>query len=1020
MSKKIKRIFVLSLVFCMILTQMVTANTAFAAVNINKITGLDKYETAVKVSQSGWTTSKYVVLAYGEDFPDALCSAPLAKKYDAPILLTPTNTLPTTVINEILRLGATNIMIVGGEGVISKSIEDYLKNNGKTVTRLWGADRYETSLAVANHIGDTSQVVLAYAENYPDALSISSIAAAHGMPILLTDITSMPAKVKTFIGNKKVFVVGGTGVISDAVVSGLNAERLSGMDRYETNAAILRRFSDLNFSKAFLATGLDYTYALIASPLAALTYSPVILADNPMVTETKSIISEKVKDGTNVLSIGNVSDVVLGSISGGVIDGGTSQDLKITSITPLVQSGRVVRIQFNKQVPAFTSSDVTVTNKASGQLVGVYDVLFATNGMSANVEFIEDTSNAQYLEEGETYTFTIRINENTISYDYARSSAATGRVINVDKDEEEIEVLDENEDTEWYSVPSNLKIDYQEVLGLQINLSLDDNEIINYSTSSDKVKHDAVEIDVDEMTATLISEDDEYNISDNLIFRINGQIEDDEDELDGEYDYAKIVLDSRNNIVFMDLYDWENFLVVEDVDDYVIYSYDNEIDVEDFTIVKSGKTIDYKAVKAGDIVFYNEDAEFAEVYNKTVEDEIEDVTEVDFTFDGEEYTYEINNDYDTEMILYLNRNRLEYFDSDAALDMEDEEVTLYFDRAGNAIFVNAGDISSSSASLIAYVVNDTRSTSTRNGYVWTLDVVDENGDYTEYDVDEDDIDDDDFFTAPRGLDWEDIVAGTLVGITLDKDDNLVEVEFLEEVIVDNDQNGEVCFEAGDRYVDDYRLNADTVMFNVEKFDEDDDYDEDDNPIDISLFEDINYDEIIRCRVFVDDGDDVLAVIVEESDRSGSVYTEEYTVVLDSNPTKLSNEDTWRLKVWLDGELKNLRTEKNEGTLRGISLYAGDVVEISVDEDTEEIIDVYELNYLIEDAEVESVTRSSSKIQIDGVTYTLEDDAIIYDISDIDNIEEISLRDIDDGDIVTLYLVSSGSKFVRAVVVTDRN
>ncbi|KJR45615.1 N-acetylmuramoyl-L-alanine amidase [Desulfosporosinus sp. I2] len=49
--------------------------------------GFDRFETASKIAKSGWTQSDYAILAYGGNYPDALSSAPLAKKYNAPILL---------------------------------------------------------------------------------------------------------------------------------------------------------------------------------------------------------------------------------------------------------------------------------------------------------------------------------------------------------------------------------------------------------------------------------------------------------------------------------------------------------------------------------------------------------------------------------------------------------------------------------------------------------------------------------------------------------------------------------------------------------------------------------------------------------------------------------------------------------------------------------------------------------------------------------------------------------------------
>ena len=101
---------------------LMPSNKVFAA-TIQRLQGLDRYETSISISKSGWKTSDNVVLASGLDFPDALSAAPLAKQLNAPILLIGT-TLDTAINNELNRLQVKNVFVVGGEGVVSKSIKD--------------------------------------------------------------------------------------------------------------------------------------------------------------------------------------------------------------------------------------------------------------------------------------------------------------------------------------------------------------------------------------------------------------------------------------------------------------------------------------------------------------------------------------------------------------------------------------------------------------------------------------------------------------------------------------------------------------------------------------------------------------------------------------------------------------------------------------------------------------------------------------------------------------------------------
>ena len=271
-----------------------------------RLGGENRYETAVKVSQAGWTLSDNVVLARGDDFADALTSAPFARQLNAPILLTQTNFLDTNVEEELKRLKTKKVYVIGGIGAISTSVESAVKAMGITVERISGSDRYATSLAIANKLTNKSQVFLATGTSYADALSISSYAAAVGSPILLTSKNQMTSGATKFIkdNNSKVYVIGGTGVISETVVKGLTgAERISGADRYATNIAVLNKFAaGLDFSNIYLAAGSNYPDALCTSALAGKEKAPILLVNNNDINVQKTYI--KTIKATKVIIVG--------------------------------------------------------------------------------------------------------------------------------------------------------------------------------------------------------------------------------------------------------------------------------------------------------------------------------------------------------------------------------------------------------------------------------------------------------------------------------------------------------------------------------------------------------------------------------------------------------------------------------------------------------------------------------------------------------------------------------------------
>ena len=273
-----------------------------------RLGGANRYETSVRVSQAGWTTSDNVVLARGDEFADALTAAPFAKQLNSPILLTATKSMDSSVIAELKRLKTKKVYIIGGTGAVSTAVENAVKAMGIAVERIGGSDRYATSLAVANRMTNKSQVFLATGTNYADALSISSYAATTGSPILLTAKNQTTAGVAKFIkdNNSKVYVIGGTGVISEAAVEDIaGAERIAGADRYATNLAVLNKFaSGFDFSNIYLATGANYPDAICGSALAGKESAPIVLVNSGNTANQKSYVKSIIEKVSKVKVLG--------------------------------------------------------------------------------------------------------------------------------------------------------------------------------------------------------------------------------------------------------------------------------------------------------------------------------------------------------------------------------------------------------------------------------------------------------------------------------------------------------------------------------------------------------------------------------------------------------------------------------------------------------------------------------------------------------------------------------------------
>ncbi len=268
-----------------------------------RIAGPNRFLTAVEISKAGWSTADTVILARSDNFPDALAGAPLAYFHSAPILITYTASLHSAVEMEIQRLGADHIIILGGTGAISQTVENALIQKGLTVERIGGKNRYETAALIAAKLPSSDHAVLAYGENFPDALAIGPYAARNGWPILLSRSTSLPAETATaLVGKTHTLVVGGSSVLSDALLALLpGPRRIAGANRYETAAAINAEF-DHERCRAYVATGQDFADALTGSALAAKQSAPMLLVRKTAVpAAVKSLIQYQVYPAFSIL-----------------------------------------------------------------------------------------------------------------------------------------------------------------------------------------------------------------------------------------------------------------------------------------------------------------------------------------------------------------------------------------------------------------------------------------------------------------------------------------------------------------------------------------------------------------------------------------------------------------------------------------------------------------------------------------------------------------------------------------------
>jgi putative cell wall-binding protein len=277
----------LAVVFLLVMWMVAPVSGALAAPDYRSISGADRYETAIQVSQAGFAPGVgAVVLATGENFPDALSAAPLAAAYGGPVLLTHSASLDQGTTAEISRLQPGKIFVVGLEGSVTAQVEAAFPELAASegIVLLAGSDRYDTARLVAEQVkakvGTVSGVVIAPGDSYPDALSAAPLAAAKGWPILLTPgngpVPDVTMQALAALGATSGLVVG---TYVDPVIPGLTLTHLVGSDRYDTSAKIAEYAANegMSYSHVAAATGDDFPDALAAGPYLARDGGVVLL-----------------------------------------------------------------------------------------------------------------------------------------------------------------------------------------------------------------------------------------------------------------------------------------------------------------------------------------------------------------------------------------------------------------------------------------------------------------------------------------------------------------------------------------------------------------------------------------------------------------------------------------------------------------------------------------------------------------------------------------------------------------------
>lgn len=314
------------------------ALSASEVVSSTTIAGDDRFKTAVELSKAAYPSgaSKAIIVNGDTGWPDALTAACLSAAVDAPILFCSRDSVPPATTQELKRLGAKGVIVIGSSSVVGAGALSALASSGyKNCERIEGSDRQGTQLAIFQYGLDKGYwnkdlIMLAVGSNFPDALAGSPIAFALKAPIFITGtsgglseaqkIAWQSAATKGY--GKRVVVLGSETVVpastkafADSMRKMANgsgvSERLAGPDRYATSAEIAKwavKEQGFTWNNAAFTTGEKPWDALAGSAYQGKSKSVLLLVDDPN-ESTIMVASENRDDISHVRFFGDTNAV---------------------------------------------------------------------------------------------------------------------------------------------------------------------------------------------------------------------------------------------------------------------------------------------------------------------------------------------------------------------------------------------------------------------------------------------------------------------------------------------------------------------------------------------------------------------------------------------------------------------------------------------------------------------------------------------------------------------------------------
>ncbi|MEG0250536.1 MAG: cell wall-binding repeat-containing protein [Peptostreptococcus sp.] len=309
-----RRLFALFLSLAIMVSSATLISSASEDLSVRRISGADRYQTPIKISQEYFNQSDIAIVASGESFADALMGGTLSAQGEFPLYLVSKNSVKAELKEELKRINVKQIFLLGGKNSISSNVESSLSNMGISVERISGKDRFETAEKVQG-----KRLDLSYGDIYYPISNVTSVVSSKVFADALVAtpmIVNRHSKVE-FARNDPNYSYSSPVALVFGGKSSVNIEekdytlRISGEDRYETAVKVADQYKNIlgkNIDTVILVNGQDYPDALSSALVSTMNNAAILLSESEKLNEhTEKYIKEN--NIKNVIIVGGQNSI---------------------------------------------------------------------------------------------------------------------------------------------------------------------------------------------------------------------------------------------------------------------------------------------------------------------------------------------------------------------------------------------------------------------------------------------------------------------------------------------------------------------------------------------------------------------------------------------------------------------------------------------------------------------------------------------------------------------------------------